>query len=303
MDKDIQAELQRFINFYTFTNGVAPTKEQIDEQHRLIIDRMNAMGRSEYAGYSADKMNRLVNRLWDKDSIITINKLTDTQFEQIPLLRQVLTLTEILTDKKKIKLTAKGNLPVAVVRAVYEAGVPNDYIEKIAPKTLKEDDVESVQRTRIIVEEIMQIVSVEVGVMTLTEKGTALIADKQQLFDELMYSFCDQFNWSYFDDFESDEIAQLGSGFSLALVEQMGAKLIEGTVYAEKYFAALPMCTPKGMDNDDVLKKHALYCYEYRTFERFMMQFGLVEMRPAKGKKGITYKKTPLFDKMLSFKK
>lgn len=309
MNKELQIKLQMFVDDFTSKNGVPPTIDQINQHIQGVVQEINFAPRSDFEGYSSEQMHNLLDLLWSSNSIIKLNELSDEEFAQIPLFRQIETFTSILSEKGSMKMTVTGSLPMAVVREVYSVGTPDWYIDKYQTKRLLESDSKSVQRTHIMLK-VMKIIKVQKGIITLTKRGVKLIQDKHQLLSELLYSFCYQFNWPYFDRYENESIGRLGCGFSLAMVAKYGDDWHSSEFYAEKYFKALPMCaedvmpglTPKGIPGES--------CYTIRTFTRFMLEFGIIEMKEERiknedsiiGAFDIKYniKKSPLFDKMLT---
>ena len=90
------------------------------------------------------------------------------------------------------------------------------------------------------------------------------------LLKELILAFGQKFNWSYFDGYGSQPIGSIGWLYSIYLVATYGNVSRPTTFYAEKYFKAFPalMNVPDRGDPFD--------CYEIRSFDRFMILFGLV---------------------------
>jgi len=108
-------------------------------------------------------------------------------------------------------------------------------------------------------------------------------------------------------------IGRLGCGFSLAMVAKYGDDLRSSEFYAEKYFKALPMCAVDIMPRLSFKEMPGESCYTLRTFTRFMLEFGIVEIKEERIKDEDSIigafdikchiKKSPLFDKMMTIEK
>lgn len=310
MDKSLNIAIQLFVDQHVKKTGFAPTMGEINEFVESKVNIDNNAPKDKFDGLSSEQIYNLLNLLWSSSSLIEINKLSDDEFAQIPLFRQIERLVSLLQEKGSIKMTTTGSLPMSVVREVYSVGISNWYIEEHQTKRLTEAASASVQRTRIMLD-IMKVVKVQKGVMTLTARGKKLIKERQQFFSELMYNFCFHFNWAYFDGYESEEMGRYGAGFSLAMVAKYGDDWRKSEFYAAKYIAAFPMrpLTDLRYSEEGVVENN---CYYIRTFERFMLEFGLIEIKDERVKRqGYAFeyfdiikhvKKSDLFDKMFTFK-
>lgn len=301
--------IQMFIDSFTKDMGQPPTIAQINDFLSHHARSVNSIARDEFDGYSSDQMHQLVYGLWESDSLITLNPLTEEEYMQIPLLRQILKLGDILSVAEKVKLTATGSLPTAIVREVYSVGTPDSYIEKEQIKRLMESDSVTVQRT-VIMMKLMGVIKVQKGILTLTVRGKKMLGDKHQLLSGLFQSFTQKFNWGYFDSYPNEAIGKIGAGFSLAMMAKYGADWKPDIFYAEKYFKVFPdLKTESSSFREKVPGQN---CYAVRTFPRFMLEFGLIECKKQKAEfdyKGyIAFdfekytRKTPLFDRMLTIK-
>lgn len=310
MDAQLQIALQMFVDHFTKSTGKSPSLEDINDFLRTTTESLNNAPRDNFEGYSPEQMHRFIDLLWSSHSPITLNELSEEEYMQMPLFRQIMELTSILADEGKIKLTTTGALPLAVVRRVYSVGVPDKYIENYPKKRLTEADSESVQRTLVMLK-ILSATKIQKGVMTLTARGKKLLKDKHQLISQLLQVFTYQFNWAYFDRFydEDMEVGRTGVGFSLAMVAKYGSQWKRDNFYAQKYFEAFPMLAMDKRWSEEVPGEN---CYTIRTFDRFMLEFGLIEMKDEKvpnNESAIlqfkihTYiRKSELFDKIFTFK-
>ena len=112
--------------------------------------------------------------------------------------------------------------------------------------------------------------------------------------------FTCQYNFAYFDGYENETIGQLANGFSLILVSKYGNQKRSYRFFADKYFKAFPDL----LKNDDLnyfpTEKSSAQCYSLRTFERYMLYFGLIEIEQTKyPEQEIYILKSPLFDRVI----
>ena len=297
MNKEIEIELQKFVIEYTTKKGRGPSIDELNLYLSNVVDKKNKQAKVAFEGYSPEDMNYIIYHPWGENSILHLNTLQDADFEKIPLLKQVRHLIAILLNDEKIKLTTAGYLPPKIVKELYALGIPDELIEDGIAKLNREDDSFSAKLTRIMIK-MIKVAKEQKGVMTLTVLGKKMASNPQLLLQELLNLFCTQFNWSYFDLYDSVELGRTGAAFSLILVKKYGKQKRSYQFYANKYFAAFPMFqTDPAKDFDDT-------CYTLRSFERFMLHFGLIniEERGKRFQVGHTkiVVKTALFDRMIS---
>ncbi|MDR0370475.1 MAG: hypothetical protein LBH80_01275 [Prevotellaceae bacterium] len=286
-------------------NGITPTMEDLNREMGEFFRVQNNAPKAEFEGYSSLEMHRILHFPFDSDSPIRFNPLSSQEYTQIPILRQVKRLAEIIAQNGQIKLTATGSLPLKIVQELYPLGVPDEMIKTGISKLGKEVDCIPIHLARLLAEG-SGITKKRKGVLSLTAAGTKNLADDHKLFDSTFKGFCRKFNWRYFDHYSDDEqsgtIGQLGFGFSLILLSKYGNEERSERSYADKYFKAFPMLLETVQPTYGTVRKYCFNCYCLRTFERFLYPFGLVEIK--KGKRVLqeeTYVlKTPLFDKLIS---
>lgn len=101
------------------------------------------------------------------------------------------------------------------------------------------------------------------------------------MFIKIFQSFTQNFDWSLNDRY-SENIAQLGWAYSIFLINKFGGQERSADFYAEQYSKAFPMLTKYFMTSSiypystpEIMFKR---CYGIRTFERFLLWFGLVRI-------------------------
>jgi hypothetical protein len=304
MKQEATKYLQEYIDRMQ-TKDITPTMEDLNQKMGEFFRAQNNSPRADFEDYSSLEMHKILHFTFDTDSPIRFNSLGSDEYAQIPILRQVKRLAEIIAQNGQIKLTAAGYLPIKIVQELYPLGAPDEMIENVISKLGKEVDCTPVHLARLLAE-ASGITKKRKGVLSLTAAGRKIIADDSKLFDSILKSFCQKFNWHYFDNYSDDEqsgtIGQLGFGFSLILLSKYGKIERSERYYADKYFKAFPMMLDTVHPTYGTAQDYCFNCYCLRTFERFLYHFGLIEIK--KGKRILqeeTYiKKTSLFDRLIS---
>ena len=303
MDKEIEIKIQKFIMEYTKINGSGPSIEELNLYLSKMADTINIVAKVVFEGYTSKDMDYILYDPWSKQSPLQLNTLQATDFEKIPLLKQVRHLISILLNDGKIKLTAAGYLPPKIVKELYALGIPDKLIENGIIKLNREEDCLSAKLTRIMIK-MIKVAKEQKGVMTLTVSGKKMATNPQVLLQELLNSFCTKFNWAYFDRYDSIDLGRVGAAFSLILMSKYGNQMQPSQFYANKYFDAFPMFITD-IKEGKLDASHSEYnCYTIRSFERFMLHFGLIDIEELDMYFHIDYTrrvvKTALFDRMIS---
>ena len=117
-----------------------------EQNNRKIVD---------FEGYSPFEMHQIINFIFEPNSPIQLQKLSDIDYQKIPMLNQIKYLTDVIKKSGEIKLTNKGFLPTKIVSDLYEQGfIKDDHIESGISKLYKESDSMSINLTRILVIDI-----------------------------------------------------------------------------------------------------------------------------------------------------
>ncbi len=279
----------------------------LKEIQRLIDKEMNEHNQRPvpaFEGYSPDEMTQVLYFTLEKESPVKLQRLSDSDYERIPILAQVKYLANLIDKKGELKLTNKGYLPVKVVSELYQQGFLKDkHIESGISKLYKETDSITINLTRILLE-LAGLTKKRNGKLSLTKLSEKLLSDNPELLRLILLTFATKFNWAYFDGYGENNIGQLGYGFSLILLAKYGHKKRLDSFYATKYFNAYPMLLEEVYPSFGTLERYTNNCYSIRTFDRFLDFFGLIEIdQERKGYDFLKHiKKTDLFDRLIKCK-
>ena len=276
----------------------------MDEVNKYVAEWMeivNGRPLDKFDGFSPTEMQSVMYNLFGKGCPVQLNDFTLDDCAAVPLFRQVKLLLEIVNKENGVKLTTKGNLPLRVVKAMYDVGAPYHYIEVGMMHLRSEDNSISVATAHIVTEIIIKAVKKRYNTLSLTKKGKELLTDDRKLLRELLFAMLSSFNSAYFDGYSSKNIGIVGRGFSLILLDRYGDIEREDSFYADKYFKAFPMLMEEADERYSTREKIALHCYSLRIFDFLFYQLGLVTVKKI-DKYTDTYnckiRKTDLFNRL-----
>lgn len=256
----------------------------------------------EFEGYSPFEMHKILHFTFAIDSPLNLQKLSDTDYKNIPILNQIKYLIDLIDKNGDIKLTNKGFLPTKIVSDLYNQGfLKDEHIDNGISKLYKETDSMTINITRILIE-LAGLAKKRNGKLSLTKSAQKHLGDNEALLRQIFLTFTNKFNWAYYDRYGENQIGQLGYGFSLILLSKYGQTKRLDSFYAEKYFKAYPNLLDSLEPTYGTLEKYASSCYSIRIFDRFLDYFGLIRIEEDKKMfdsiKYIT--KTELFDRLIN---
>ncbi|MEO6132646.1 MAG: hypothetical protein ABIQ02_12420, partial [Saprospiraceae bacterium] len=179
-----------------------------------------------------------------------------------------------------VKMTAKGFLPMELVKDVYSQGLMKEYfIDKYKKnKTLRELDSYTVHLTRLLLE-VAGLTKKRKGKLSLTKKGEELINDPHGLLIHLLGAISFRFNLGYFDGYGQNNIGRLGWAFTVILLSKYGRTERPEFFYAEKHFNAFPAMVNEAESHFSHDQQITAYrCYSLRTFEHFLQHLGVINL-------------------------
>jgi len=258
----------------------------------------------DFEGYSPNDMHTLLYDIFSENSPVKLLEMDQSDCRKVPIFNQIKYLLKLIDEKDELKLTAKGYLPPAVVTDIYNQGhLKESHIESGITKLYKEIDSITINLTRNLVE-LSGLVKKRANKLSLTKKAKSLIKKESDLLHLIFEVFTLKFNWSYYDGYETEQLGQMGFGFSLILLSRYGAQKRPDTFYAEKYFKAFPSFIMESEEpHYESKESHLGRCYSLRTFDRFLSYFGFVKIEFSENISGHSkIIKTDLFDKFIDCK-
>jgi hypothetical protein len=272
---DLKKELKRLLDNQNSTDSM-----NIDNVLNKLMQDMNSAKKEDFEGYSSMEMQQIIHFLFDENCPIRIKKLKSEDVTKIPVYNGVKFLVNYLLEHEKIKLTAKGFLPTKIVADLYnQKYFLEEKIEIGVCKLRTEMDSIFVNICHLLL--VMSGYGKKVNrSLTLTAKGKKNTSDHQSFFEDLLKAYCVKFNWGYFDYYEMFDVAKLGNGYSIFLLNKYGNEKRDSNFYVQKYFTAFPMF----MEDVNVRSMHQSKeeylsnCYSLRTFKRFGKLFGLIHI-------------------------
>ena len=285
--KEITEQLQAFIDEQA-KRGQTPSMEELNIFVQKRANEQNTKPQDNFNGFTSSQMHYLINKPFEEGCPIQLSMLNDEVIEEIPFMRQALHLMRLL-KQNELKLTAQGYIPPKIVSELYEMGVQdwysNYYKQKIEPR------VEVVQVLRIALKSCGYI-KVRTGKMSLTTKGQKILNDGNALFHELMRFMFWNFNVACFDMVPNQEVANIGSLYSLWLLHHYGNEWRNQDFYSEMYFKAFPNIGPFDI-------------YGYRTFCRLFHYIGICDINDTENDRGLNFgkctRKRDILDRIFSF--
>lgn len=258
----------------------------------------------DFLGLTPTEMHNLVYEPFDKKSIIRpFDNIDDNTLDQIPLFKVSEEYLRIIQRDKQIKLTPLGALPKKVLVELYDKRILLDeHIESGLTKLWKEQDCISIMSVRHTLE-LSGLVKKLGGKLTLTKKGVELLKpdNRQLLFIKFLQNFTDKFSWGFNDGYPEQPIGQFAWMFSVFMLDKYGDRERKIGFYADKYLKAFPDFITHFSESYSTIKDQFIYCYGIRTFERFLLWFGLVTVDVKQRFRDLDfdeYKKTELLKKV-----
>jgi hypothetical protein len=263
-------------------------KELKAEIESLIFD-MNTMSENDFLGLSADQMHTLIYEPYAEQSLLKLkNVISDEALSQCPFFIISECFLKIIEREKALKLTPKmGNLPQKVVGELYgKKYILDDSIEMGIFKNPTEDNLPHIKALHYNCLEA-GLIKKTAGKISLTKRGSLLISNlskRQELFELILKTFTQKYNWAYTDYYEFEDLAQTGFGFSLMLLQKFGHEPQSISFYANKYLSAFPLSIHRQTpffnfqleSNDKSVT--AINCFRNRMADHFLLWFGLIEM-------------------------
>jgi hypothetical protein len=275
--------------------------EKIQKHLDNLAERQNNTGILEFEGYSPNEMNLILYEPFVDNSPVQLNKLSEEEYLQIPIIKQVMYLANIIKNAGELKLTAKGYLPVKVVSELCSQNFMPHIDLCLDPKIYKELDSPDIMLAKFLLD-LSGIIKKRHNKLSLTKFGEKLLRNNEKLFRKIFTVFTTKYNMACFDGYGENGIGQFGSAFSLILLRKYGNKKRLDRFYSDKYFDAFPLLFMDVAVNpysESYSENH--HCYSIRTFDRFLHNFGLIEIEQEKKWNSEKFiRKTDMFDRLIN---
>ncbi|MDY6890700.1 MAG: plasmid pRiA4b ORF-3 family protein [Pseudomonadota bacterium] len=234
--KSVQPEIDRLLEQAEFES--ADMKQAFIDQYLIHITSNEGQPPVELP-MPPNQLHQLLYQPFAAPEVLQLNPAVAT-LENSPLLALFKTLAEC-TGENGIKLTKKGNLPLAVVRSMVDAIDPDrlHYDRFVWRRGYRsEEDVPPVHYSRIIAT-VSGLFRESKGKLQLTRKGQAMLKkeDWASAFDTLMQGLFTQFNWAYVDHYPALPSLRLTTPVLLYRLHREQGKL--RSIEAANYLLAL----------------------------------------------------------------
>jgi hypothetical protein len=270
--------------------------EEANAYFQKQVDKSNNQARPEFDGLSPHQMQKLIRIGPDANSGLVSGDLQEEDLLRIPLFQTVRYYLACLEREGELKLTPQGNLPVKLIREIYDQGYFDEW-ECNRIKQIKESDSLMIRLTRILVQ-ISGLSKTRNNKLSLTKQGLIIMKDTSMLYQSILYNWMYRFNWAYLDYHKSEVIAKECFPFSLYLLQKYGDEFRPTDFYAQKYFEAFPQLKMPEEVRIYGVTNFSHSCYAVRTFDRFLLLLNAVEISQQKWSEPVLVRKTDLFDKL-----
>jgi len=283
--------------------------KSIEEAREYMNREMNNSNNrpvEEFLGITPAQMSSLTLNLFaDNPGIVELKKcLSPDMVEGLPVLKQCLWLLNALSEKEEgVKLTAKGNLPRALVQEFYELFVKEHTSYPFKPSG--EDELREIQKIRFFMSDTGLIKKLH-GRMSLTKKGSTMLKNYNpvELYRLLFFYFSDVYNWRYGTGYEEQySYIQSSKVFSLYILNKRAADFVPAGDIAGIYKKAFPALV-EGIESRNSYIRF-INGYFYLFLENYALFLGLVEPEGDKRKiekEKVSFRTTVLFRELFDWK-
>jgi hypothetical protein len=281
--------------------------EEVNQKMAAFVQTRNQQPQADFEGLSAHQMHLLLSDPLGAGSPIHLQQeLTDSLLDQIPFFVLMEILYQHLLTHQSIKLTPKGNLPLALCRDLYERKLlVQDDIEQGITKKISEDNVHFLQALKVCLS-LSPYARKQHNALYLTKTGKQAMAKERQVrFRQVHQDYTLRFNWAYLDDTQT-QAGQFGWAYSLYLVERYGGEWQNTDFYAAKVQHAFPHLQepiPSSRLTGYWLEFQRVY--RWRFVQQFGSWFGFLELQKESQRSyypdPLLMKKTPLLNQLFGF--
>lgn len=237
--------------------------------------------------------------------ILIKRDIPESVLSQIPILRQIRHLLEIVNDADGIKMTKVGNFPVKIVQELYPLGVPDRFVESGYSRVYSEDNLECIQLMHFLAK-TCGAVRMYKGKLVLTKKGKEFLKDPWSLLCELIHTEVWCLDNGGMDGFKIGNINP-GIPAVLMLLYKYGDEPRDEMFYSGEFAKVYPAILNVSEEPYCDIATYCSHCFSARIIERGLYLFGVAECivvkydGTSKGLRPNIIVKKPLFDEIFEY--
>ncbi|MBE8721216.1 hypothetical protein [Sphingobacterium pedocola] len=272
---------QGFIKEYPEANSGKLSIDELNARMAKYMEKQNATPLEDFDGLSAHQMHLLLEHpLAENSPLKWIAPKHEDDLANVPILKLSQLLLSEIAKAKEVKLTTKGNLPIAICTTLVEQNLIEwEYMKYV--KKLTEDNIPYIWPMK---EYLLNegLIKKRNNKLSLTKKGEKhLQLRNSEKLRSLLSFFTSRFNWQNLYELEDNgEVGNLGWAFSIYLLLKYGHEKINAQFYADKWVQAFRPEYWAERNNADHrgMLGYIRYAYECRFFESFAAWFGLANV-------------------------
>ena len=282
--------------------------EDVQAAANALMAKQNQKARDDFLGLSSEQVYRMLYFAYDTPEFFQFAEQLSIEPEA-PILMLIEGIVSAIDEKGLQATKARGSLPQKLCRDLwsdYSKLYANDIFYSFR-KVNKEDDFFELHVVRIVLE-LAGFLRKTKGRFYLTKKykNIASKSGLKGLYLIIFETYCQEFNWGYWDLYSEAPFIQQSFLFTLYLLKQHGDKMTFTSVYEDDFLQAFPVAIDEMERSAYSTPEYDFRrCYFFRAIQRFLVFFGLAELEIIKGKKHLDYKykikKTPLCDVIVHF--
>ncbi len=250
---------------------------------KIIHNPLNTIPVEDFDNLCALDMHELLYSTFGENSTVQFRgDISETVLDSIGFFRLCEYLLSLRLSEKEIKLTKLNNLNTKLVTEIYLEKFTNEKVLELKPrKVYKQEEVKMLDNAMIILDNLLKLTKKRKGKLSLTKKRSDLLRknNRSELFKIIFKAYAQEFNWYYHDGFSENSGIQSCFGYVLYLLLKNGKKELTTDFYAQKLIKAFPQLLGDFDSSWSTPEEQLKNCLSVRCFERFLVWFGLIEIR------------------------
>lgn len=266
-----------------FANKEIASLDEMNQKLSIIMSNLNSVAKSPFLGLSPNQMHNILYTPFNFQNEVFNFECDDiSKLKEVPLLKHSLYLLNRLKDEGEIKATQTGNLPRALVREMYHEFFSRDRYARL-PST--EDDILGITRVKHVLE-LSGLIKKRSNKFSLTKKGEGLLLENKlpELFNEIVLTFMNQWNWAFGDRYSDLPLIQKSIVFNLHLLHKKCQNWTHDKDLGQCYLEAFPALV-KEANGYFGPEEEIINCFSTRFLSRVCLPLGLLELKEVEGEK------------------